>query len=87
MTTEAPIPVAESCGTCKFGHRMNLETCECRGLPPTPVIAGASPDLAGRMQANVQLLYAVLPVKTPACALYKYRPMLDLGALKTEGNG
>lgn len=59
---------AATCGTCKFGRLVpeDIRVRECRGVPPTPAIAGMTAE-----GPAVMLLRARLPSTEDACALYK----------------
>lgn len=73
----------ETCGTCKFGHRVDIQAVECRGIPPTPSVVASRQGLMGREEMAVQLLRARLPANEPACALYKFKAqIIDLNAVK-----
>lgn len=76
--------IGEKCGTCRYGHRIDLQAVECRGLPPTPVLVPGPPDALGRPQMQTVSLRTRLPANEPGCALWKMKmPVFDLGALKT----
>lgn len=73
---------ATTCGTCKFWDRLpnDLTTGSCRGVPPTPAIAGMGPQ-----GAQVVLLRANLPSSEPGCALHKARVAVLLSDRPSEG--
>lgn len=51
----------------------NLEMIECRGLPPTPVVVGMSPQ-----GPALSLLYPNLPRKTEGCGVWKRKVSIIL---------
>lgn len=69
MTAIQTIEASESCGSCRFGHRVDLNVIECHGTPPVPVMVPAPPDALGRPQVGIQLLRARLyRLMSPAVA-------------------
>lgn len=72
----------DTCGSCKFWDRLptDLTSGICKGVPPTPVIVGASAQ-----GINVQLLRANLPSSEAACALHRPRAAVLLRDRETTG--
>ena len=72
-----PGPDAEVCGRCRFSHVIpeNIEVIECHGVPPTPVVIGGKPNIAGQVQLGVELLRARLPWAEAGCALWKVKAL------------
>lgn len=84
MNEQIPEVVVKKCGNCEFGHFIDLQARECRGVPPTPVLMPGPPNALGQPQMAVSMLRVRLPANEPGCALWKMKmPVFDLGALRT----
>jgi hypothetical protein len=75
----APAPASlavECCGVCKFGQGIpeDLTLTECFGGPPTPVIAGMTPQ-----GPQIVLIRARLPRSHRPCALFQRKPAFLAG--------
>lgn len=83
-----PIDQPKTCGSCKFGKRVDITQVECRGVPPTPVVAGQQRNALGQVNMAIQLLRPVLPAQEQACALYQFMAqIIDLGRAPAAGEG
>lgn len=98
MTAIGTIKAQDSCGTCRFGHRVDLNVCECHGVPPSPVPLPGPPDALGRPQLAIQMFRARLPANEAACSLWKPQieavngkiedlPVLDAAAFPGPASG
>lgn len=59
--------MTERCGTCKFAKRIDLQTLECFGVPPTPVMIGGKPGLGG-VQIQFQMVRPRVSPNERGCA-------------------
>lgn len=72
-----------TCGSCKFGKRVDITQVECHGVPPTPVVAGQQRGPLGQVSMAIQLLRPVMPAMDDGCALYQFKAqVIDLAAAR-----
>lgn len=79
----APSP---TCGNCKYAKRLDLQMIECHGVPPTPVVMGATQGAFGKVSLNIELMRARLSVNELPCALWALNPvnaLLNLPGMKS----
>lgn len=79
-------PTLPRCGNCSFAKRLDLQFIECHGVPPTPVVMGASQGAFGKVNLNIELMRARLSVNELPCALWALNPaksLLNLPGMKS----
>lgn len=79
-------PAKPSCGNCKYAKRLDLQFIECHGVPPTPVVMGATQGAFGKVALNIELMRARLSVNELPCALWALNPvnsLLNLPGMKS----
>jgi hypothetical protein len=58
------------CGTCRFAGNFINGMADCYGMPPVPMMLGASQDALGRPQMHIEAVLPKVKQERPACALY-----------------
>lgn len=60
------------CGTCRFfGAEVDKNRMAfCYGVPPTPMLLGATPDALGRPQLHLEAITPKVKDDRPACHLH-----------------
>lgn len=78
-----------TCGNCHFTKAVSLGVVECWGLPPTPVVMGGKPNLAGQVELQIELLRPQMSTQSPACALHRMKAAPGMPGLggAMAGNG
>lgn len=66
-----------TCGTCQFGKTVQLGIAECWGLPPTPVVLGGKPNMAGQIEMHVELMRPRQDARTAGCALWREKDLVS----------
>ena len=68
--------MGKNCGNCGYSKRMNDQSVECHGNPPTPAIVGVQPGQFGGVQMQIEMLRPRMPGTTQPCHLYQ--PRIDM---------
>ena len=74
----APPELPEVCGICVWGVRVDVETVECHGAPPTCIPMAHGKNLAGQDVMGIQFFYPRFPERERRCALYWYGEQVHL---------